>query len=196
MFHVKQWQFNSFNQFSPPGQFSSSFLGRVPSQFQLFQLPVGATVLRTRMQINIGLSVLNQSPSTQDSQADQAAGVMAIFGLWCDPAQGSGANPQPANLNGSSDGHWLQHNMMTLHTLDHVLNGANNQVMTATYKLDAGTSNSQGQRGPALVAGCWIWLVWALVSSFTDFWALNGGNYFGDHTIAWTMSALYDLTPP
>lgn len=193
-FHVKQWQANEFFHSATVGGWITSFLGSQSSVVAM-TLPQGATVVRTRLQVNLGLGVQNNTPASFDNKALEAAGVGAYFGLWCDPTQPASVTPQGLPVAGSEDGHWLQNNMLTLRSVDNILNASNFGIMSAYYSCDAGTYNSEGMRGPATVASA-IHLCWQLTQPFETFWEDNDTTFKGASTAQIYVRALYDLTPP
>lgn len=191
---MKQWQTNFFQHAAPPDLWSSSFLG---SQVYVVgtQVPLGSTVIRTRLQINLTLGVFNNAPPTNENKALDAGGVSVLFGLYCNPAKDTAFIPPPVNFTGSEDGFWIQRNQLTLRAVDNQIYSSTSGVMNAYFACDDGTYNSQGMRGPAEVASA-VFLCWNIVGSLSQYWTNNVGAYSGVSAGAIFLKVLTDLTPP
>jgi len=190
---TKVWDSFVLTHNASPGNFATSTLGLATSA-HASSVPAGQTIVRTRLQVNLAISLLNTAPATQDGRQYEAGGTGIWFGLYMDKT-GVITSPPAINDTGSEDGNWLQKNMLTLRGTDDILHNTNTQIFTAYYACDDGTYDSEGMRGPAASA-LFVYLVWALQSSGTPWWTDNALNYVALSRGIIQARILRDVNPP
>lgn len=189
---TKEWQHYYLHETGTGTSWPEAVLATSPNYTLMIGVAPGQGVIRTRMQGFITLGVNNASPATTDTGASVVASTHLLMGLYFNKTAAVPYAPQGVNTN-SSDGNWLQHNLLSLSTLTYWTSGGGYEEALATYRFDSGLAESFAQRGPATV-NSGVYLVWDFFNPIVAFWTATSPPLAGRWGYSIKISVLIDLS--
>lgn len=153
----------------------------------------GETVIRTRLQAWLSFGVQSLVPSGPQNITLWYQDMNVQMGLYASPSLAGTGVPNAVSTD-TSDGNWIQQELMSVHQVVYFNNPGFNTISEVIFKIDTGLSESFGKRGPYTVPSGGLFLVWNFAS--TDlFWQLNDLDYYGYMGGVAKVSALIETAP-
>lgn len=136
----------------------------------------GETVIRARLNINLTFGWRSEGTDTDINQP-WYQGQTNIVGLYANPALPSTSAP-PSPATDLSDGYWIMNDALTVHQAAYYSGGSGQTTAEVIYKLDSGTNETFGKRGPYTVDTGSVFLAWDF-NSFGEYWLSDDSTFFG-----------------
>lgn len=162
---------------------------------ELFNLAHHETLIRTRLSMTLAFGVECLTPAVGRILPLWYQSLQVNVGVYCQPEDVVHTAP-PGIPQSPVDPGWVLYDMLTVHQI-HIFAdpSTSRNTQEVIMKLDAGSNQSFGKRGPAIqTGGCTISLGYNI---FADnlFWGLHDSQYEGAMGGSATVSCLIQGAP-